>query len=902
MSQEGRSSRMAVLLFTDMVDSVALERRLGTDAYSRLLKLHHQLFGEVLRSGRGGEIRNDTGDGLLCEFHTAAGAVEAALLFQLLLRETAWEKESPKVRIGIHQGQLAELQVNTAGAGKLVGLPVSIASRVMSLAQGGQILMTRAVYDDARQFVREHPSRPGGAPSPALQWKSHGSYSFKGSEDPVEVFEVGAAGFAPLTAPPNTEKARSAAAPALAPSSGAARKSSLVTGAVVTALCGLALSFGNIGEKFTAASYDNLFRFGGRPTSNTVMVVQMDDASATALGTERFDWDRGLQTKLLAKLTADGCRLVVFDVLFRKEKDAQRDQDLAAAMRAHGRVVLMADLADRSTSQVDANQVTQPHPKFLAAATNWGIAKLNVSGKQQHQAPVRQHWRDTAPDGGELPSLPWRAARLAGATLSQVTGAQWLRYYGDSGGLELISYEQALARPPGFFANRFVFIGSKPLAAFSDEADAFLTPESLRHELTVGGVEIHAVAFLNLLNGDWLRRFPTWAERLTLAIVGALLGAALGRCGRFAAVGAAVGLALLLTIGGVCLSYFTNYLFPWLIVVGGQLPCALVCALIPAKAQRQAQPEAAADGVPVAQPHVVAPPPAPKQTIVLSFPAEPLPDAPEYEIITPEIGKGGFGKVWIARNAIGQWQALKAVYQAKFGENRAPYEMEFKGLQRYKPVSERHPGLLRIDLVSKMKPEGYFYYVMELGDAQAPGWEKQPTLYKPKDLENLRKQAYGHRLPVKECLRVALVLADALNFLHQQGLTHRDIKPSNVIFVNGRPKLADIGLVAEIRPVDQVQTFVGTLGYMPPPPEKPGTPQADIYALGMLLYVISTGSDPAIFPDLSATLMERSGQAEFIRLNAIILKACQPGLDRRYKATSEMLNDLQGAAQDLGLN
>ena len=59
MSQQERTSRMAVLLFTDMVDSVALERRLGTEAYSRLLKRHHQLLLQVLEQVHGGEVRND---------------------------------------------------------------------------------------------------------------------------------------------------------------------------------------------------------------------------------------------------------------------------------------------------------------------------------------------------------------------------------------------------------------------------------------------------------------------------------------------------------------------------------------------------------------------------------------------------------------------------------------------------------------------------------------------------------------------------------------------------------------------------------------------------------------------------------------------------------------------------
>src|SRR5206468_2532672 len=76
----------------------------------------------------------------------------------------------------------------------------------------------------------------------------------------------------------------------------------------------------------------------------------------------------------------------------------------------------------------------------------------------------------------------------------------------------------------------------------------------------------------------------------------------------------------------------------------------------------------------------------------------------------------------------------------------------------------------------------------------------------------------------------SLALTSALAFLHEQGLIHRDIKPSNIIFVQGQPKLADIGLVAGS---DETCSFVGTEGFIPP--EGPGTPAADVYSLGKVL-------------------------------------------------------------------
>jgi serine/threonine protein kinase len=283
--------------------------------------------------------------------------------------------------------------------------------------------------------------------------------------------------------------------------------------------------------------------------------------------------------------------------------------------------------------------------------------------------------------------------------------------------------------------------------------------------------------------------------------------------------------------------------------------------------------------------------PALKPTKEILVPAKPflgMPEVADYELFNPPFGEGAFGKVWLVRNAIGQWQALKTVYEAKFGGRAKPYETEFKGIQRYKPVSDKHPALLRVDFVSTRKPMGYFYYVMELGDAMGPGWEQNPRTYRPRDLATVRAMAPGRMLPLVECVRIGLALADGLEYLHQHGLTHRDIKPQNIIFVNNHPKLADVGLVTDIRPEDEERTNVGTPGYMPPPPEMPGTPQADIYGLGMVLFVVSTGRDPQYFQEVSTTLIEGINGAEYAELNQVILKACHSDRASRYASAGEM--------------
>jgi serine/threonine protein kinase len=372
-------------------------------------------------------------------------------------------------------------------------------------------------------------------------------------------------------------------------------------------------------------------------------------------------------------------------------------------------------------------------------------------------------------------------------------------------------------------------------------------------------VEILLAEFLNLRNDESLLRPTGWIEFCLFVVSGVLLGGGLCRLSFFKALAWATGIAVTVSLAAISMSYFTNYWFPWLVIVGGQVPCALGWTLAMA-VRRTPQAVTAA--------------------------REPVPETPGYELIRP-FGEGAYGKVWLARTKAGQWRALKVISRARFEDNPAPYEREFDGLKKYQPVSDKHPGLLRVDFVSE-KLGDYFYYVMELGDSLEPGWENNPSLYKPRDLVSERAKLHQRRLPVKECIEIGITLSESLNFLHQQGMTHRDIKPQNIIFIQGRPKIADLGLITKIRPVGEERTLVGTPGYMPPSPERPGTIAADIYALGMVLYVLSTGRAAALFPEVATTLVSTEEPPDFLPLNSVILKACQPAPEDRYASAAEM--------------
>lgn len=358
----------------------------------------------------------------------------------------------------------------------------------------------------------------------------------------------------------------------------------------------------------------------------------------------------------------------------------------------------------------------------------------------------------------------------------------------------------------------------------------------------------------------------------------------------------------------------------------------------------------------VMDPAAPSPPSTPVNLPAGDHPAPP--SIPDHELLH-RIGHGSYGEVWLARNQLGTMRAVKIVHRASF-EDARPFEREFKGIQKFEPISRSHEGL--VDILQVGRTEGCFYYVMELADdanvaadvrrltstearvsssaatsdgqgapeisprsgqavrapdrgspdpqreetkdragesarpltdaAAAAGdsraSESEPPhvgCYEPRTLRSDLKRL--GRLPVAECARLGLLLADALAHLHKHGLVHRDIKPSNIIFVNGAPKLADIGLVAD---VGEARSFVGTEGFIPP--EGPGTPQADLYSLGKVIYEMATGLDRQEFPKLPANLRELPDAEALVELNEIVLKACDDEPRHRYGTAQTMRDDL----------
>lgn len=209
---ESLSPVIRAVLLTDIVGSTSIVERLGDSKASELLGLTDRIARDLMVEHHGREI--DKSDGYLIVFERPIDAVRWALEYHNRLREISAEAgESVTTRVGIHLGEVI-LKENTpedvargAKMTEVTGIALPIAARMMSLARGGQTLLTRSAFDLARRAA----VGSSGVPV-ATEWLAHGPYLVRGVEEPVEVFEAGVRGSAPLLPPEDSEKAHRAVA------------------------------------------------------------------------------------------------------------------------------------------------------------------------------------------------------------------------------------------------------------------------------------------------------------------------------------------------------------------------------------------------------------------------------------------------------------------------------------------------------------------------------------------------------------------------------------------------------------------------------------------------------------------------------------------------------------------
>jgi CHASE2 domain-containing sensor protein len=653
-----------------------------------------------------------------------------------------------------------------------------------------------------------------------------------------------------------------------------------VTAALLLLLLAVLLSVPPFEKWLSYFSFDLLATLLPSQRINSVILLEMDEKSFLENDQDYTKiWKRRLHAKLVSKLKADGARGIVFDVDFFDSGPADENEELAQAIKAHGRVAIAMDYVLMAGTGIVGHQPRFPIEPIRQAAASIGLVQVN----KDTDGVIRRHFQET-----ELfRSLPWAAAEMTGAKLPKDLAsrlqARWLRFPGPPGSaLPRLSYVDAFSQTPGFFRDKVVFIGGGPKTKLpGQEVDTFRTPYSRWTGEDTAGVEILATTYVNLMQGNWLR-FAPWLIRLGILLVAILVPCVSGvlqnrRIRLLVFAGVLLVLLALPWVMAMAWSCWFSWLNPIVVMVSGYV---LVRAL-----SRPAPPEV----TPVVASPVFnsAPVPSPAMS---SIDAEGVTKintqvaVPDHELVRL-VGRGAYGEVWLAKNAIGSWHAVKIAFKDRF-RDLVPYDREFRGIQKFMPISRSHPGFVHVLHVGRNDAQGYFYCIMEAADDEKLGREVQPDTYAPRSLASELK-AVG-RLPLKECIRVSLRLTEALGFLHEKNLIHRDIKPGNIIYVDNAPKLADIGLVTEIAEGAHKVSYLGTRGYMAP--EGPGTPSADIFSLGKVIYEASMGLDCEQFPELPSTLVERPDEhsVHLIRLNQILLKACEPNPAERYQTAAEL--------------
>jgi len=269
------------------------------------------------------------------------------------------------------------------------------------------------------------------------------------------------------------------------------------------------------------------------------------------------------------------------------------------------------------------------------------------------------------------------------------------------------------------------------------------------------------------------------------------------------------------------------------------------------------------------------------------------------------IGSGGMGSVWLARRTDGRFDGTAAVKLLNLSlvrdAGQARFRREGSALARL-----THPAISRL-LDAGVSPAGQPYLVLEHVNGQP-----------------IDAYVSARNLTIRAKVQLFLQVLDAVGHAHASLIVHRDLKPSNILITpDGRVKLLDFG-IAKLLDDDQPSDDPGStidgsggrvsrtaamtadeIGALTPeyaaPEQVTGqtiTTAADIYAAGVLLYVLLSGRHPTATgcrtsAEMFAALLEQEPRPlGFGDLDAILDQALRKRPEERYRTAGAFADDL----------
>ncbi len=264
-----------------------------------------------------------------------------------------------------------------------------------------------------------------------------------------------------------------------------------------------------------------------------------------------------------------------------------------------------------------------------------------------------------------------------------------------------------------------------------------------------------------------------------------------------------------------------------------------------------------------------------------------------------EIYRGGQGVVYEAfQKATRRKVALKVLLGGAFaGENtKRRFEREIE-----LAANLHHPNIVTI--YDSGINRGNYYFVMDFVEGQ-----------------RLDQYVSSHNLSLCEKMGLFVKICGAVGFAHQRGVIHRDLKPSNILVTEkGEPLILDFGLARRLEEKDYTSfshdgQLLGTPQYMAPEQAEGKVSEidarTDVYALGLILYKIITGSHPYPVSGRMAEVLNNIVEAQPVRpslllrhldsdIEVIVLKTLAKDPDHRYQSVAELGQDIQFWLQGL---